>query len=205
MKNEKAMFALSYGLFVLAAREGERDNGCIINTAMQVTVTPNRILFTVDKSNLTHDMVGETGLFTLSILSEEAGFGLFQRFGLRSGRDGDKFAGFAGAERGENGILRLTQGANAWISGRVVSTTDLGTHTLFLATVEDADLISAVPSLTYAYYQDHIKPKARQGAPSGQKRWVCRVCGYVYEGEELPEDFICPICKHPASDFELME
>lgn len=205
MKNEKAMFALSYGLFVLAARQEERDNGCIINTAMQATVTPNRILFTVDKSNLTHDMVGETGLFTLSILSEEAGFGLFQRFGLQSGRDGDKFAGFAGAERGENGILRLTQGANAWISGRVVSTTDLGTHTLFLATVEDADLISNLPSLTYAYYQAHIKPKARQGAPTGQKRWVCRVCGYVYEGEELPQDFICPICKHPASDFELME
>jgi len=202
MKNEKAMFALSYGLFVLAAREGEKDNGCIINTAMQVTVKPNRILFTVDKANLTCGMVRGSGKFTLSILSVRAGFELFERFGLRSGRDTDKFKDFSGAERGENGVMRLTQGCNAWISGKVVSETDLGTHVLFLADVEDGDVTAPEPSATYAYYQANIKPKP--AAPAGKKRWVCRVCGYVYEGDALPADYICPICKHPASDFEPM-
>ena len=152
-------------------------------------------------------MITETGEFTVSVLSEKAKFDLFRRFGFQSGRDVDKFAGFGGAERGENGILYVTEGANAWMSGKVVSSVDLGTHTLFLADVLDADVLSEVPSVTYAYYQAHIKPKPQ--APARQsgdkKRWVCRVCGYIYEGDTLPEDFICPICKHPASDFEQME
>lgn len=205
MKDPKAMYALSYGLFVLTARQGEKDNGCIINTGMQVTTDPNRIIITVNKQNYTHDMVLATGRFTLSVLSEQAGFDLFQRFGFQSGRDTDKFAGFMDhAVRGENGILHVTQGTSAWISCQVVSTLDLGTHTLFLADVVDGDVLSNVPSATYAYYQANIKPKpqAAPAAPSAQKRWVCTVCGYVFEGDALPADFVCPLCKHPASDFE---
>ena len=205
MKDPKAMYALTYGLFVLTARQGEKDNGCIINTAAQVTTSPNRITIAVNKSNYTHDMVLATGQFTLSILSQEAPFSLFQRFGFQSGRDVDKFDGFAQhAVRGDNGILRVTQGACAWLSCKVVSTMDLGTHTLFLADVEDGDVLNSVPSVTSSYYPANIKPKpqAAPAAPAAKKRWVCTVCGYVYEGDFLPDDFICPWCKHPASDFE---
>ena len=205
MKDPKAMYALTYGLFVLTARQGEKDNGCIINTAAQVTTSPNRITIAVNKSNYTHDMVLATGQFTLSILSQEAPFSLFQRFGFQSGRDVDKFDGFAQhAVRGDNGILRVTQGACAWLSCKVVSTMDLGTHTLFLADVEDGDVLNSVPSVTYSYYQANIKlkPQAAPAAPAAKKRWVCTVCGYVYEGDFLPDDFICPWRKHPASDFE---
>ena len=203
MKDSKAMYALSYGLFVLTARRGEKDNGCIINTAMQVTTDPNRIIITVNKTNYTHDMVLETGEFTLSVLSQKAEFSTFQRFGFQSGRDVDKFAGFEEhTVRGDNGIDRVTLGTSAWLSCRVVSTLDLGTHTLFLADVEDGDLLSGDPSVTYTYYQAHIKPKPQAAPPSSKKRWVCTVCGYVYEGDFLPDDFICPLCKHPASDFE---
>ncbi len=203
MKNDKAMYALSYGLFVLTARQGEKDNGCIINTVMQVTVEPNRLIITVDKKNYTHDMIQATGRFTLSVLSEKATFDLFKRFGFQSGRDVDKFTGFDHARRGEDGLLYVTEGTNAWLSCQVVSTVDLGTHTLFLANVTDGDMLSPDPSATYAYYHAHIKP-ARRAADSGTKKWVCRICGYVYEGDELPADFICPICKHPAGDFEPM-
>ena len=207
MKDSKAMYALSYGLFVLTARRGEQDNGCIINTAMQVTSEPNRITIAVNKTNHTHDMVLETGRFTLSVLSEQAEFSTFQRFGFQSGRDVDKFDGFQEhAARGDNGILYVTRGTSAWLSCKVVSTLDLGTHTLFLADVEDGDVLSQAPSATYSYYQAHIKPRPAAAPAQGSKRrWVCKVCGYVYEGEELPADFICPICKHPASDFELLE
>ena len=206
MKDSKAMYALSYGLFVLTARRGEKDNGCIINTAMQVTTEPNRIIITVNKTNYTHDMVLETGIFTLSVLSQKAEFSTFQRFGFQSGRDVDKFAGFAEhAVRGDNGVYYVTAGTSAWLSCKVVSTLDLGTHTLFLADVVDGDTLSSDPSVTYTYYQANIKPKPQAAPPSAQKRWVCRICGYVYEGEELPADFICPWCKHPASDFELLE
>ena len=201
MKNPKAMYALSYGLFVLTTREG--DNGCIINTGMQVTTDPNRIVFAVNKSNYTHDMLLKSKRFTLSVISEDAEFSLFRHFGFQSGREVDKFDGYADAVRGENDVLRPTRGVNAWINGWVVSTVDLGSHTLFLADVVDGDVVSSAPSATYAYYQSHIKPKPQAAAaPAGKKRWVCKVCGYIYEGESLPADFICPLCKHPASDFE---
>lgn len=206
MKNPNAMYALSYGLFVLAARQGEKDNGCIINTAMQVTAEPNRMILVVNKSNYTHDMVLATGRFTLSVLSQRATFATFQRFGFQSGRDVDKFSGIESQTvRGENGILRLTGESCAWISGKVISTVDLGTHTMFLADVEDGDILNSDPAVTYTYYQEHIKPKPQAAAPSEKKRWVCKICGYVYEGDFLPEDFICPWCKHPASDFEPLD
>ena len=194
---------MSYGLFVLTARRGEQDNGCIINTGIQVTSQPNRVLIAVNKSNFTHDMILETGAFNLSVLTEKADFSLFQRFGFQSGRDVDKFQGFAHTLRTDNGLLAVTEGTSAWLSCKVASTVDLGTHTLFVADVTDGDVLSREPSATYAYYQANIKPKpAAAPTQPGKKRWVCTVCGYIYEGETLPADFICPICKHPASDFE---
>jgi len=204
--DNKVMYSLSYGLFVLSARQGDKDNGCITNTAIQVTTEPNRIVVAVNKSNYTHDMVVETGRFTVSVLSEEAKFDLFQRFGFQSGRDVDKFAGFeAHTSRDADGICCVTQGTNAWLSCKVVSATDLGTHTLFLADVLDGARLSQAPSLTYAHYQQHIKPGVPPASGQGKKRWICTVCGYVYEGEELPADIICPLCKHPAADFEPLD
>jgi len=197
--NNKAMYKLSYGLFVLTAADNGKDNGCITNTAIQVTTKPNRIAFAVNKANFTHDMVLRTGAFNLSILSEEAPFALFHRFGFQSGKDVDKFADYDGAVRAENGILRLNVYAGAYLSGKVFSTQDLGSHTLFVADVTDGDVLSDKESMTYAYYQSKVKPAP---AETKVKGWRCKVCGYVYEGEVLPEDFTCPWCKHPASDFE---
>ena len=159
-----AMFKLSYGLFVLTARDGDKDNGCIINTASQVTSEPNRITIAVNKNNYTHDMIRKTGTFNVSVLSQD----------------------------------------NALISGRVIEEKEFETHTLFIAEVTECRVLSDEPSVTYAYYFEHIKPKP-QPAAEKQTGWVCKICGYVYEGEELPADFICPLCKHPASDFEKMQ
>ena len=194
-----AMFKLSYGLFVLTAKDS-KDNGCIINTVTQITDTPKRISIAVNKANHTHDQIVKTGIFNVSVLSTEATFPLFQRFGFQSGRDADKFEGFNAIERSENGLYYITQAANAFISGKVVQALDYGTHTVFIADVTEAKVLSNVPSLTYAYYFDHVKPKP--AALNEQKGWVCKICGYVYEGEELPADFICPLCKHGVEDFE---
>ena len=194
-----AMFKLSYGLFVLTAKDST-DNGCIINTVTQITDTPKRISIAVNKANHTHDQIVKTGIFNVSVLSTEATFPLFQRFGFQSGRDADKFEGFDAIERSENGLYYITQAANAFISGKVVQALDYGTHTVFIADVTEAKVLSNVPSLTYAYYFDHVKPKP--AALNEQKGWVCKICGYVYEGEELPADFICPLCKHGVEDFE---
>ena len=196
------MYCLSYGLFVLTARLGEKDNGCIINTAGQVTSTPNRISITVNKDNFTHDMIRESGKFNLSILSEKADFSLFQHFGFQSGRTVNKFDSFLACQRSENGLYYVTEGTNAFISGSVEQMIDLGTHTMFIASVDDMEVLSSQPSATYAYYQSNIKPKPEKSASKGKTVWRCTVCGYVYEGEDLPADFICPLCKHPASDFE---
>ena len=200
--NEKAMFQLTYGLFVLTARTGEKDNGCIINTAGQVTAAPNRISITVSKDNLTHDMIMESGKFNLSVISERTDFELFRRFGFQSGRTADKFAGYSSCRRSGNGIYYITEGTNAYISAVTEQTIDLGTHTMFICSVEDMDLLADAPSATYAYYHSSIKPKPEKRTESGRTVWRCTVCGYVYEGEELPEDFVCPVCRHPASDFE---
>ena len=202
--DKRAMYKLTYGLFVLTAKEGDKDNGCIINTAGQVTSEPNRISIAVNKANYTHGMVERTGKFNISMISEAAEFALFQRFGFQSGRDADKFAGFeSSVKRSENGILYVTAGTNAFISAKVEQMLDLGSHTLFIAAVEDMDVLSDVPSTTYDYYQKNIKPKPEEKKEkTGKTIWRCTICGYEYEGEELPADYICPICKHPASDFE---
>ena len=198
--DKHALFNLSYGLFVLTARQGDQDNGCIINTAAQVTDTPRRISITVNKANLTHAMVLKTGAFNLSVLSQETPFKLFERFGFASGRDGNKLHGIDFC-RTVNGICYIPQSANAVISANVVNTVDLGTHTLFIADVTEAHVLSGAPSVTYAYYFAHIKPKPPILGEQ-KKGFVCRICGYVYEGDELPGDFICPLCKHGVADFE---
>lgn len=205
MKNPSALFTLSYGLFILTARRDDWDSGCVINTAIQVTDRPTRVAVTINKDNYTHGMIKDTGLFNLCVLSEEAGFALFQRFGFLSGRDADKFAGFeAHTKHSDNGLAYVTQGTNAYLSCKVVSSLDLGTHTMFLADVVEGDKLSDAPSATYAYYHAHIKPKPQTdtSVPPQVTRWVCKVCGWVYEGDTLPADLICPICKHGAQDFE---
>lgn len=199
--NEKTMYQLTYGLFVLTAEQSGTDNGCIINTAGQVTAVPNRISVAVNKTSYTHDMILATKKFNLSILSERADFSIFQHFGFQSGRETDKFRNYPNAKRSGNGLYYITEGANGWISGYVEQSIDLDTHTLFIALAADMDVLDDSPSVTYTYYQDHIKPRP-QSSSSGKTVWRCRICGYEYEGEELPSDFVCPLCKHPASDFE---
>ena len=200
--NQKTMCNLTYGLFVLTSGFDGKDSGCIINTAGQVTAEPNRISIAVNKGNFTHDLVKKSGKFNISILSQEARFETFQHFGFQSGRNVDKFAGYTDCKRSGNGLYYVTAGANGYISAKVEQEVDLGSHTLFLAAVEDMEVLSDTPSTTYSYYQSHIKPKPEAPKTSGKTVWRCTVCGYIYEGEELPSDFICPLCKHPASDFE---
>ena len=199
-----AMFKLSYGLFVLTAKDGKKDNGCIINTAAQLTSNPNRISIAVNKNNFTHDMIAKTGEFNVSILNTDATFDIFKWYGFQSGRDTEKIQGEK-MPRSRNGIVYVEGCTNAFISGKVVDMYDYGTHTLFIADVTEARVFNNVPSVTYAYYFDHIKPKPQK--PAGEKKvgWVCKICGYVYEGEELPADFICPLCKHGAADFEKLK
>ena len=202
--NEKAMYKLSYGLFVLTAKDADRDNGCIINTAIQAASSPNQLSICVNKSNLTHDMILKTGEFTVSVLNQNASFEVFKHFGFRSGRDVNKFDGYEHCERGSNGIYYVTEGTNAYISVKVNKTEDLGSHTMFVGEITDMEVLNDVPSVTYEYYHNNIKPKPQAVGVTakGQTVWRCTICGYEYVGEELPEDFICPLCKHPASDFE---
>lgn len=199
--NNNAMYALTYGLFVLTTKLGDRCQGCIINTAMQVTTSPNRITITVNKANLTHDVLMYTKEFNISVLSEDADFEVFRHFGFQSGRDTDKLASWSEKKNAPNGMPYITKGANAYISGKVIDTIDLGTHTMFIADVTDCGVLSDAPSATYAYYHANIKPKPqpKQEEESGYR---CRICGYIHKGDELPEDIICPICKHGAADFE---
>ncbi len=204
VQNEKqiepnAMFKLSYGLFVLTAKD-DRDGGCIINAVNQITDSPKRISIAVNKANATHDMIARTGAFNLSVLTTETQFPLIQRFGFQSSRDADKFADYDFAARSENDLIYVTESSNAFISAKVVQALDYGTHTVFIADVTEAKVLSNAPSLTYAYYFEHVKPKP--AALSEQKGWVCKICGYIYEGDDLPADFICPLCKHGAEDFE---
>ena len=195
-----AMFKLSYGLFVLTAKDGKKDNGCIINTAQQVTSQPNRISICVNKNNFTHDMIARTGEFNVNILSTDATFDIFKWYGFQTGRDTEKIQGEK-LPRARNGIVYVEGCTNGFISGKVVESHDYGTHTLFVADVTEARVFNNAPSVTYAYYFDNIKPKPQKPAEK-KVGWVCKICGYVYEGEDLPADFICPLCKHPASDFE---
>ncbi len=196
--DKKAMYKLTYGLFILTAKEGEKDNGCIVNTVTQVTTEPNRITVAVNKKNYTHDMIQRTGTFNVSVLTENSRFETYQHWGFQSGAETDKMEGIT-FQRARNGIVYIEDQCNAYISAKVISATDLGTHTLFLADVTDARTLADEESVTYSYYQKNIKTAPKT---EGKKGFVCTVCGYIYEGDTLPEDFVCPLCKHPASDFK---
>ena len=196
-----AMLEISYGLFVLTAREGEKDNGCIINAASQITADPLRISVTVKKSNLTHDMISGTGKFNVSVLTASAPFSIFEKFGFSSGRDVDKFLGSTYTDRTTNGVRFVREHTNCVISGKVVAQHDFDTHTGFVAEVVQAFILSDEPSVTYQYYIENIKPKPQLPADN-KPAFVCKICAYVYEGETIPSDFICPLCKHGAVDFE---
>ena len=194
-----ALYKISYGLFILTAADNDKHNGCIINTAMQVTDNPLRISVTVNKNNLTHDIILNTGSFNISILDETADFNIFKHFGFQSGRDTEKIKSFDNISYSKNSIAYINKNTNAYISGKVISTIDLGTHTMFIADVTDSENLSSVPSMTYSYYHKFIKPSSNQNEKKG---WRCKICGYVHDAEELPDDFVCPICKHGAIDFE---
>ncbi len=195
-----AMFKLSYGLFILSANDGSKDNGCIINTVMQVTDVKKRIAIAVNKANYTHDMIKKTGEFNVSVLTTDVPFKVFQQFGFQSGRDVDKFAQDGAVARTANGLRYIPEYSNAVISGKVTEEYDYDTHTLFVADVTEAAVLSNIPSVTYQYYFDHIKPQPQP--MTDKKGYVCKICGFIYEGEELPADYICPLCKHGAEDFE---
>lgn len=197
--DSKALYKLTYGLFLLTAKEGDRDNGCIINTAIQVANNPTRISIAVQKNNFTHDMVLHTGVFNITSIATTADFDLFKRFGMQSGRDVNKFDGFTDVARSDNGILYLNKASNMYLSAKVTEHFDLGSHTLFVGELTDGQVLSEDASCTYGFYQSDIKPKP---APKSEKRtWTCSVCGYVYEGDEMPDDYECPLCHHGKEDF----
>ena len=205
--DREAFYKLSYGLFLLSVRTAEKDSGCIVNTVIQCASEPKQLSVCVINKNYTCELIRQTGRFNVSVLSESTPFNVFQRFGMRSGRDADKFAECLVEERTANGI-RYYPEAVAVFSCKVRSETDLGSHTQFIADVEDAVLLSGGTPMTYAYYQENVKPKpAAETAPGNEPKagWRCKVCGYVYEGEELPTDFVCPVCNHGPDDFEKME
>ncbi len=193
-----ALFKIGYGLYVVTSKDDEHDNGMICNTVTQVTNTPNRIAVTINKQNYTHHVVKQTGVMNINCLSVDAPFSVFEQFGFRSGRNVDKFEGEE-VLRSDNGLVFLSKYINAFMSLKVEQYVDLDTHGMFICTVTEARVLSDRDTMTYTYYQTNVKPKP---ATEGKKGYVCKVCGYVYEGDELPEDFICPLCKHPASDFE---
>lgn len=206
MIEREAMYKLTYGLFMLTTTDGEKQNGCIVNTVIMLTDNPTRIVVFVNKGNYSESLLRKTGVFNVSILTEKTPFDVFKQFGFVSGRDVDKFAN-GGYETSANGLYHLTDCANAVLSGKVVDCHDYGTHTLFVAEVTEAKKLSADPSVSYEYYLKNIKPKpevktAESATEKTTHKWVCKICGYVHEGEELPDDFVCPWCKHPASDFE---
>ncbi|MDE5865850.1 MAG: flavin reductase [Lachnospiraceae bacterium] len=199
--NQKAFFQLSYGLYIAASKSDQKMNGCIINTVTQVTDDPKQVIIAINKNNLTCDIVQKSGIVSISVLSETAPFSLFQHFGFQSGREVDKFVEMPFAMTKQE-LPYLTQHTTAYLDCKVVNSYDLGTHMMFLASVSDADVISNEKAMTYSYYHEVVKTQASSTMPAATKGWRCTVCGYVYEGEELPPDFICPWCKHGASDFE---
>jgi flavin reductase (DIM6/NTAB) family NADH-FMN oxidoreductase RutF len=199
-----ALYKLGYGLYVLSSKNGEKDNGCIINTMIQVTQNPLKAVIAVNKQNLTHDMIMETRKFNISVLTNEAPFELYKHFGFQSGKSTDKIIGYDNIARSDNGLIYIPKFTNAYLSLNVDDKKDLGTHTLFFANIVNAEKLSDVESVTYSYYQKNVKPKA-DAPKKGKTIWRCKICGYEYEGDELPPDFICPICKHGASDFEKIE
>lgn len=197
-RNMKALWNIGYGLYVVTSHDGKKDNGLIVNTVIQVTNTPERIAVTINKQNYSHDIIKETGKMNVNTLTVETPFKVFQAFGFVSGRDTDKFKDCT-PNRSENGLVVLPKYINSYMSLAVEEYIDLGTHGMFICSITEADVVSDLETMTYTYYQNNVKPKPEVKKVKG---YVCKICGYVHEGETLPEDFICPLCKHGASDFE---
>ena len=198
-KDLKALFKIGYGLYVVTSNDGKKDNGMIVNAVTQVTNSPNRIAVTINKDNYTHHVVKNSNKMNLCCLSEDAPFALFEKYGFHSGRNTDKFSGDENVLRSDNGLAFLSKHINSFMSLDVEQYVDLGTHGMFICSVSEARVISDRPTMTYDYYLANVKPKPQA---EGKKGWVCKICGYVYEGENLPEDIVCPLCKHGAADFE---
>ena len=196
-----ALFRIGYGLYVVTSHDGAKDNGLIVNTVSQVTSTPNRVAVCINKQNYSHHIIKQTGVMNVNCLSVDAPFAVFEDFGFRSGRTVEKFEGME-TMRSENGLIVLPRYVNAFLSLKVDQYLDLDTHGMFICSVTEARVLSDRDTMTYTYYQDNVKPKPQT---EGKKGWVCKVCGYVYEGEELPDDIVCPLCKHGAADFEKIE
>lgn len=201
MSDFNVMRNFVYGLFVLSSADGEKASGCIINTAIQAASSPNVITIAVSKNGYTASLIQRSRKFNLSIIDEDADFDLFRHFGFQSGRDVDKFTGYEHKRMAENGIWYVTKGTNAWISCEVDQMVDLGSHLLFIAYVTGSGKLSDTPSMSYTWYHERVKPQPEQTKGS-RKAWRCTICGYIYEHPDLPADFICPWCGHPASDFE---
>ena len=193
-----ALFRIGYGLYVVTSNDGKKDNGLIVNTVIQLTDTPNRVAVNINKANYSHHVIKQTGMLNVNCLSTEAPFSVFQQFGFQTGRSVDKFAGQT-VHRSDNGLVFLDKYINAFMSLKVEDYVDLGTHGMFICSVTEARVMSNQETMTYTYYQNNVKPKPET---EGKKGFVCKVCGYIYEGDELPADYICPLCKHGAADFE---
>ncbi len=201
-KNDlNALFNIGYGLYVVTSNDGKKDNGLIVNTVTQVTNTPNRIAVTINKENYSHHVIKQTGIMNINCLTVDAPFAVFEKFGFMSGRNTDKFADCTPL-RSDNGLVFLPRYINSFMSLRTEQYVDLGTHGMFICEITEARVISSADSMTYAYYYDNVKPKPDT---EGKKGYVCKVCGYVYEGDELPDDIVCPLCKHGAADFEKIQ
>ena len=198
-KNDmNALFKIGYGLYVVTSNDGKKDNGLIVNTVTQLTSEPNRVAVAINKANYSHYVIQQTGIMNVNCLSVEAPFSVFENFGFQSGRTADKFAGWD-IGRADNGLVFLKQYINAFMSLKVENYIDMDTHGLFICTVTEARVMSDKDTMTYTYYQSNVKPKPQT---EGKKGFVCKICGYIYEGDTLPDDFICPLCKHGAADFE---
>jgi flavin reductase (DIM6/NTAB) family NADH-FMN oxidoreductase RutF len=196
--NMSALNSIGYGLYVVTSNDGKKHNGLIVNTVSQVTSSPNRIAVTINKSNYSHHVIKQTGKMNVNCLTVDAPFSIFERFGFQSGRNVDKFENQE-VLTSDNGLVMLTRYANAVMSLKVEDYVDLGTHGMFIASVTEARVLSDKATMTYSYYHEKVKPKPET---EGKKGYVCKICGYVYEGHPLPEDYICPLCKHGAEDFE---
>ncbi|MBQ6905927.1 MAG: flavin reductase [Clostridia bacterium] len=196
-----ALFNIGYGLYVVTSNDGKKDNGLIVNTVTQVTNTPNRIAVTINKDNYSHHVIKQTGIMNINCLAQSAPFAVFEKFGFVSGRNVDKFADYTPL-RSDNGLVFLPRHINSFMSLKVEQYVDLDTHGMFICSITEARVISDKETMTYTYYQNNVKPKP---VTDGKKGWVCTVCGYVHDEEELPDDFVCPLCKHGASDFERIQ
>ena len=197
--NTNALFKIGYGLYILSCQENGKDNACIVNTVMQVTSDPCQIAVCVNKANYSCEMIQRTRKFNVSILDEESEFEVFKHFGYQSGKEVDKFLNFIHTKRTPNGVLYITKNTNAYFSAWVKQEIDLGSHIMFIAQLVEAEVLSEKPTVSYDYYQKNIKPKPQSTEKNG---WRCKICGYIYEGANLPSDFVCPICKHGAVYFE---